>query len=72
MILPVDNPLYAPATDEQFRARMIEYIRANFSDVLGKDARLLDQPNGLDLIDAKVQALMAQHGMGAREIRKAA
>lgn len=72
MVLPVDNPLFAPATDEQFRARMLDYIRTHFADVLGKDARLLDQPNGLDLIQDKVKARLAAHGMASMTSRKAA
>lgn len=70
MMIPVDNPLYAPATDAEFRTRMIAYIRTHFADVLGKDAKLLEQPNGLDLVEDKVKMLLAQHGIGS--VRKAA
>mgnify|MGYP003573264488 FL=1 len=36
-----------------FRAQMIQYIKANFSHLLGTDVRLLDQPGGLDEIQKK-------------------
>ena len=39
--------------DGDFRSQVIEYIKKNFADFLGKDVALLDLPNGLDLIQAK-------------------
>jgi hypothetical protein len=39
--------------DAEFRAQMIGYIRSHFAQILGDDVRLLDLPNGLDLIKEK-------------------
>ena len=72
MIIPVNDPMFAPATDAEFRARMIKYISDNFNDVLGKDARLLDQPNGLDLVQDKVNTMLAARGIKTMRARKAA
>jgi hypothetical protein len=36
-----------------FTLRMIDYIKANFADVLGADVNLLDSPNGLDILRTK-------------------
>ncbi|MHC4663344.1 MAG: hypothetical protein ACYS8W_16915 [Planctomycetota bacterium] len=46
-----------------FRAQMIEYIKAHFADVLGDDIKLLDLPNGLDILAEK---------LGLTQISKAA
>ena len=52
MIFPIPecSPFNGPG---DFKAQMIQYIKRNFSEVLGKDAELLDLPNGLDLIQAR-------------------
>ena len=71
MILPADNPLY-DGPPEEFRARMIEYIRIHFADLLGKDARLLDEPNGLDLIQQKVEMRLSRSGLTAGREQAAA
>ena len=39
--------------DEAFRKEMIEMIRHNFADLLGRDIWLLDEPDGLDRIARK-------------------
>lgn len=54
MILP-NTPLYQAKTDAEFRLRMIQHIKANYKDILGSDASLLDLPNGLDIVQAKIQ-----------------
>lgn len=54
MVLP-QTPLYQAKTDAEFRIRMIQHIKKNFKDLMGPDIKLLDLPNGLDLLQAKVQ-----------------
>lgn len=54
MIIP-NTPLYQSKTDAEFRIRMIQHIKTAYKDILGKDINLLDLPNGLDLVQAKVQ-----------------
>ena len=54
MILP-NTPLYQAKTDSEFRIRMIQHIKENYGDVLGKDINLLDLPNGLELVQARIQ-----------------
>ena len=54
MILP-NTPLYQAKTDAEFRIRMIQHIKAAYKDVIGNDVNLLDLPNGLDILQAKVQ-----------------
>ncbi len=54
MILP-NTPLYQAKTDAEFRIRMIQHIKENYSDVLGKDINLLDLPNGLEIVQARIQ-----------------
>ena len=54
MILP-NTPLYQAKTDAEFRIRMIQHIKENYGDVLGKDLNLLDLPNGLEIVQARIQ-----------------
>lgn len=54
MILP-NTPLYQAKTDAEFRIRMIQHIKMAYKDILGSDANLLDLPNGLDIVQAKIQ-----------------
>ncbi|MHC5053493.1 MAG: hypothetical protein ACYTKD_02115 [Planctomycetota bacterium] len=35
------------------RTEMIDWIRRNYGDMLGKDAGLLDRPGGLDAVQRK-------------------
>lgn len=53
MLIPTagDNPMLAEGSD--VRAEMIRYIRAHFADLLGEDVRLLDLPNGLEILSKK-------------------
>lgn len=57
---------------EEARIKMKKYIRAHFSELLGDDIRLLDLPNGLELIQGRVHARLAQSGMALEEFLKAA
>ncbi len=68
MILP-DTPLFRSKTDAEFRIRMIHYIKQNFKDILGPDTKLLDLPNGLDLVQAKVQQKLYDVSHGEIDIR---
>ncbi|MBQ2594666.1 MAG: hypothetical protein II567_15465 [Candidatus Riflebacteria bacterium] len=54
MILP-NTPLYQAKTDAEFRIRMIQHIKETYGDVLGKDINLLDLPNGLEIVQARIQ-----------------
>ncbi|MFZ5950485.1 MAG: hypothetical protein ACOYXC_07255 [Candidatus Rifleibacteriota bacterium] len=54
MILP-NTPLYQAKTDAEFRIRMMHHIKTAYRDLVGNDVNLLDLPNGLDLLQAKVQ-----------------
>jgi hypothetical protein len=36
-----------------FTLRMIDYIKANFAEVLGPDVDLLDTPKGLEILRTK-------------------
>lgn len=76
MILP-DTPLFNSKTSAEFRIRMIHYIKQNFKETLGPDINLLDLPNGLDLVLARVQNRLfdVSHGqidLGNIESRKKA
>jgi len=70
MILP-DTPLYNSKTDAEFRLRMIQHIKETYTDLLGPDVRLLDLPNGLDLVQAKVQQMLYDSTRGQVDIRPA-
>lgn len=54
MILP-NTPLFQAKTDAEFRIRMIQHIKENYGDLLGKDVNLLDLPNGLEIVQARIQ-----------------
>ena len=54
MILP-NTPLYQSKTDAEFRIRMVQHIKTAYKDIIGNDVNLLDLPNGLDLLQARVQ-----------------
>lgn len=57
---------------EDARIKMKKYIRAHFSELLGPDIQLLDLPNGLELIQNKVQARLAQSGLALEDFLTAA
>ena len=54
VILP-NTPLFQAKTNAEFRIRMIQHIKENYGDLLGKDINLLDLPNGLEIVQAKIQ-----------------
>ncbi len=68
MILP-DTPLFRAKTDAEFRVRMIQYIKDTFEDTLGADIKLLDLPNGLELVQAKVQQRLFEVSRGEIDLR---
>ncbi len=49
MVVPKGNPIFEKKGGN-FRKAMIEYIKQNFSHILGSDVVLLDYPNGLELL----------------------
>lgn len=51
------------SSDEAAEESMKQYIRENFSDVLGDKINLLDAPNGLDLLAQEARDLLREHGM---------
>jgi hypothetical protein len=67
MILP-NTPLYQAKTDAEFRIRMIHEIKKQYKDVLGNDAKLLDLPNGLDLVQSLITQRLYEmsHDIGLR------
>ena len=54
MILP-KTELYNTKSDAEFRIKMIQHIKSAYKDILGDDIKLLDHPNGLEMLQAKVQ-----------------
>jgi hypothetical protein len=40
-----------------FQMEMVDYIRRHFGDMLGPDAALLETPEGLDALAAKLHAM---------------
>jgi hypothetical protein len=69
MILP-DTPLYNSKTDAEFRIRMIHHIRTTYKDLLSPaDLKLLDLPNGLDLLQARVHQMLYDASHGAIDLR---
>lgn len=51
------------SSDETAEESMKDYIRENFSDVLGDKIELLDAPNGLELLLQEVEKLKTQSGL---------
>lgn len=68
MIIP-DSPLYQTKSDEEFRALMIEHIKDVYSDSLGEDVKLIDLPNGLELLQNRVQQRLYEMSRGEIDIR---
>ena len=70
MVIP-DTPLYNSKTDAEFRIRMIRHIRTTFRDVLSPtDLKLLDFPNGLDLVRNRVQQMLFDSSHGQIDLRR--
>ena len=67
MVLP-NTPLYQAKSDAEFRIRMIQHIKKTYKDLLGDDIRLLDLPNGLDILQAKVQQRLFEASDGAIDL----
>lgn len=63
MILP-KTPLFQAKTDAEFRIRMIHHIKSVYKDLIGNDVNLLDLPNGLDLLQARVQQRLYETSHG--------
>ncbi|MFZ2958741.1 MAG: hypothetical protein WA705_17770 [Candidatus Ozemobacteraceae bacterium] len=70
MILP-NTPLYNSKSDAEFRIRMIGHIKETYKDLLGADIKLLDLPNGLDLVQARVQEMLYEATNGQVDLRPA-
>ena len=51
------------SSDESARASMEEYIRENFSELLGDKINLLDAPNGLELLAQEARELLRKEGL---------
>lgn len=68
MVLP-NNPIYTSKTDAEFRIRMIHHIRTTYKDLLGSDINLLNLPNGLDLVQARVQQRLFEVSNGEIDLR---
>jgi hypothetical protein len=59
-------------SDAEAEAVMKAWIREHYADLLGPKINLLDQPNGLALIEGEVKALLAARGIGRESIRRVA
>ncbi|MBF0503062.1 MAG: hypothetical protein HQM09_23240 [Candidatus Riflebacteria bacterium] len=70
MVLP-DTPLYNSKSDAEFRVRMIGHIKEAYKDLLGADIKLLDLPDGLNLVQAKVQEMLYDASKGQVDLRPA-
>ena len=55
-----------PGASQKQKMRMVDYIKANFAEILGSDVDLLDQPDGLEILHVKY------FGTKARASRKVA
>lgn len=60
------------SSDEAARESMEEYIRENFSDVLGDKIELLDAPNGIELLLQEVEKLKLDAGIAESDDVKVA
>lgn len=60
------------SSDEAARESMEEYIRENFSDVLGDKIELLDAPNGIELLLQEVEKLKLDAGIAESDNVKVA
>lgn len=60
------------SSDESARESMKEYIRENFSDLLGDRIELLDAPNGLELLLQEVEQLKREAGIALTDVKKIA
>ncbi len=49
--------------EAEFRAEMVRWIRENYSTVLGKEVNLLNQRNGLELVQQKVHNMLRAKGI---------
>lgn len=61
--------------EAEFRAEMVRWIRENYSAVLGKEVNLLNQRNGLELVQQKVHHMLRAKGINLSPeaaVRKAA
>ncbi|MBF0547129.1 MAG: hypothetical protein HQM08_21995 [Candidatus Riflebacteria bacterium] len=70
MILP-NTPLFNSKSDAEFRVRMIQYIKDTYSDILGADVKLLDLPNGLELMQSRAREMLFEATDGQVDLRPA-
>lgn len=70
MIIP-NTPPYNAKSDAEFRIGMIAEIKKHYKDILGPDIKLLDLPNGLEIIQAKVQQRLFEVSQGQIDLRQA-
>jgi len=70
VVLP-DTPLYNSKTDAEFRIRMIQEIKEQYQDLLGPKIKLLDLPNGLELVQDWVRNQLFDVSNGEIDMRPA-
>ncbi len=70
MIFP-NTPLYQASTDAEFRRLMIEHIKESYGEVLGNDINLLDLPNGLEIVQARIQQRLYDMSNGRIDLMSA-
>lgn len=56
MLLDPHDDRFQFADSEDAHAKMTRYIRENFSELLGADAGLLELPNGLEILQARIRS----------------
>ena len=58
--------------DDRARETMEQYIRENFSDLLGDRIELLEAPNGLELLRQEIESLKREAGLASDDSQRVA
>ncbi len=59
MLIDLNDKRFQFESDEDARIKMTAYILENFSDLLGDEIKLLNLPNGLDILSSRIQDRLA-------------
>jgi hypothetical protein len=60
------------SSDDAARKSMTAYIRENFAGLLGDKIKLLDAPNGIELLHQEVRNMIRKEGISAEKLIKVA
>ena len=68
MVLPAKNSnhIFNVSGQDELRDRIKLWIREHYSKILGREVNLLDQPNGLELVEQKLKMIMSGKGMAVK------